>query len=446
MAYRRPVPRLTHPARAFVRPVPVAGVFAAVLIALGSLVAFAAISISTSTPFTESFDGIGTSPTATLPADFRVDRTLTSTASDVRHVGTWAAAGTTTTQAGAANLSTSAANGIYNFGTTSTSTERAIGFLASGTATASGNLYAELANDTGRTLSGLEISYNVEKYRNGSNANGFRIQLFWSADGTAWTDAGPAFTTAFGADANNSGFAVAPGVTMPVSGTLNVSVPPGTSFYLAWNYSVTAGNTVTNAQALAVDDISILGIQSSDPSGQGSANPPSVTVGSATLLTATAFGGLSPDSTGLVVSCDLTAIGGSATFDLPNTGVNTYAASYTVPLGTPGRNYSLPCTVGDDQGRSGHFTIALGVVVPFICEAGTKTSTPIHAIQGPGASSPMAGQVVEVEGIVVGSFRASGQLGGFYLQEPDATWDAGSPHVGGHLRLRRGRGSERRHR
>ena len=242
---------------------------AGLLVALSSLVAFAAIAISTTTPFLQDFNTIGTSATATLPADFRVDRTATSTAADVRRVLTWAAAGSQTTQAGSANLSTSAANGIYNFGVTAASTERAIGFLASGTATASGNLYAELANNTGAPLSGLSISYNVEKYRNGSNANGFRIQLFWSDDGIAWTSAGSAFMTAFPADANNNGFAVAPGATVPVSDVLNVTIQPGANFYLAWNYSVTAGNTVTNAQALAVDDISILGLEASNPSGAG---------------------------------------------------------------------------------------------------------------------------------------------------------------------------------
>ena len=397
---------------------------AGLLVALSSLVALAAISISTTTPFLQDFNTIGTSATAALPADFRVDRTTTSTAADVRRVLTWAGAGTQTTQAGSVNLSTSAANGIYNFGVTSTSTERAIGFLASGTATASGNLYAELVNDTGAPLSSLAISYNVEKYRNGSNANGFRIQLFWSDDGIAWTSAGPTFLTAFSADANNNGFAVAPGATVPVSDVLNVTIQPGANFYLAWNYSVTAGTTVTNAQALAVDDISILGVPSSNPSAQGSADPTSVVVGASTTLTATAFGGSNPTSTGLLVSCDLSAIGGSSTFALPNAGGTTFSTAYTVPLGTPGQHYLLPCTVSDDQGRSGNFTIALEVVVPFLCETNVKTSTPIHAIQGPGLTSPLANQVVEVEGIVVGSFQASSQLNGFYLQEPDASWDA----------------------
>jgi len=33
-------------------------------------------------------------------------------------------------------------------------------------------------NNTGN-LPGLQISYDIEKYRNGSNAAGFRIQLYY---------------------------------------------------------------------------------------------------------------------------------------------------------------------------------------------------------------------------------------------------------------------------
>ena len=162
------------------------------LIATGG--ALAALSLSTSIPITEAFDGIGTTATATLPTDFRVDRLGT-----VRTVGSFAAALTATTQAGGANLSTTAANGVYNFGagTTATGPDRAVGFLSSGTATQSGNLYVQLSNTTGSPLSGLQISYAVEKYRSGSNAAGFRIQLFQSFDGTSWTNAGSAFLTSF---------------------------------------------------------------------------------------------------------------------------------------------------------------------------------------------------------------------------------------------------------
>src|SRR5262249_881342 len=92
--------------------------------------------------------------------------------------------------------------------------------------------------------------------------------------------------------------------------------------------------------------------------------------------------------------------------------------------GTPAQAYSIPCVVSDDQSRSGNFNISLTVTAPFLCETGIKTSTAIHTIQGTGPMSLLAGQIVEVEGIVVGDFRLSTQLNGFYLQEADATWDS----------------------
>jgi predicted extracellular nuclease len=50
-------------------------------------------------------------------------------------------------------------------------------------------------------------------------------------------------------------------------------------------------------------------------------------------------------------------------------------------------------------------------------------ATRIHAVQGSGTTSPLAGQTVTVEGIVTGSFQGANQLGGFYVQEPDALID-----------------------
>lgn len=232
------------------------------LVSLLAVVVSAAISIPTASPYVQGFDGIGTTATATLPADFRLDRP-----SSVRTVGVFAAASSATTHAAGTNVSTTASNGAYNFGATANAGDRAIGFLSSGSATQSGNLYAQLANITATAMTGLQISYSVEKYRSGSNPNGFRIQMYYSTDGISWTAAGPDFLTSFGPDANNSGFLSAPGATVAVSKTLNVPIPAGGSFYLAWNYSVSATSTTTNGQALAIDDVTITGIPADSTPG-----------------------------------------------------------------------------------------------------------------------------------------------------------------------------------
>src|SRR5215216_1662469 len=323
------------------------------LIALASVyVAFAAISLSTSVPYTQDFASMGiplTNPApSSLPADFRQD-----TVSAARTLGVFSAASTQTNRVGGANVSTTAANGSYNFGAgTSTlgDADRAVGFISSGTATMSGNLYGQFLNNTGSTLTGLLISYDVEKYRNGSNPAGFRYQLFYSLDGNAWTNAGPDFFTSFTPDANNSGFATAPGATSSVTNkSISVSVPNGGNIFLAWNYSVVSGSITTNAQALAIDKISILGVGgavSTNPTGTGAANPNSVLPGEASRLTVTVTPGANPTSTGLSVTADLSTIGGSASQQFFDDGINggdatagdnvfTYAAT-VAPLTTSG--------------------------------------------------------------------------------------------------------------
>ena len=99
------------------------------------------------------------------------------------------------------------------------------------------------------------------------------------------------------------------------------------------------------------------------------------------------------------MTCDLTGIGGSATFALASQTATTFSSQYTVPAGTAASTYSIPCTITDDQSRTGSFNIGLTVTAPFTCGS---PATPIHAIQGSGPTSLMNGQTVDVEGIVVG--------------------------------------------
>jgi len=350
------------------------------LVALASAyVAFAAISLSTSIPYTQNFASMGiplTNPApSALPADFRQD-----TISAVRTLGVYGAGSTQTNRVGGANVSTTAANGSYIFvaGTSNLGdADRAVGFISSGTATMSGNLYAQFVNNTGDALTGLLISYDVEKYRNGSNPAGFRYQLFYSFDGNAWTNAGPDFFTSFAPDANNNGFATAPGETVSVSNkTLNVPIANGASFFLAWNYSVVSGTTTTNAQALAIDNISVSGIGgavSTNPSGSGAANPNSVLPGESSSLTVTVTPGTNPTSTDISVVADLSSIGGVAAQQFFDDGVNggdstagdnvfTYTA--TVALFTTPGPKSLPFTVSDGQSRTGNGSISLTVQQP----------------------------------------------------------------------------------
>ena len=199
---------------------------------------------------------IGTSLTAALPTNWKADKNTT-----VRTVGTYSAAVTATERRAGNSMSATAANGIYNYGAgvEDTATDRAVGWISSSGGTQSGNLYGYFQNNTGAQLTEITVSYDVEKYRNGTNAAGFKAQMYYSTDGSAWTSAGATFLTSFAANADNNGFASAPGSTTGVSGQLVFAAPIANAgfFYLAWNYSVASGTTTTNAQGLGIDNVNL---------------------------------------------------------------------------------------------------------------------------------------------------------------------------------------------
>ncbi|MGB4206188.1 MAG: SprB repeat-containing protein [Bacteroidales bacterium] len=228
-----------------------------VVSALGLTKLQAQVNISAGQTIQQDFDGIGTSLTATLPIGWKM-----SNSSSLRTVTDYASAGTVTTQRAGNNMSSTASWGLYNFGAgdPATAGDRALGGLSSSNANSkSFNIFVNLYNSGAGDINDFTISYDVEKYRDGTNSAGFSIQMYYSTDGSIWTSAGNDFLTSFaGGDANNNGYASAPGATVSVSGkTLNVSLAANSHLYLAWNYSVTSGSTTTNAQALGIDDVSI---------------------------------------------------------------------------------------------------------------------------------------------------------------------------------------------
>lgn len=138
-------------------------------------------------------------------------------------------------------------------------------------------MYVQLKNNGSTAISSFTVSYNVEKYRKGSNSAGFSIQMYYSSDGSTWTSAGADFLTSFSPDTDNTGYTSAPGVTTSVaSKTLSQALNVSNSLYLAWNYSVSSESITSNAQALGVDDISIKA-NGGTPTPTISLNPTSLT-------------------------------------------------------------------------------------------------------------------------------------------------------------------------
>jgi predicted extracellular nuclease len=173
-------------------------------------------------------------------------------------------------------------------------------------------------------------------------------------------------------------------------------------------------NAVGNDEWVGIDDIEI----------DGSAGP--LSLSPSTLPNGTS--GI-PYSEVLTVqnnqgqSCAFAASGTLPTGLLLNAATPT-----TITLsGTPSEPGTFDFVISADCGSAGIINPSYTVIITapsFVCEIGAKTSTAIHSIQGSGPTSPMVGTTVEVEGIVVGDFQLSTQLRGFYLEEPEATWDS----------------------
>jgi hypothetical protein len=205
--------------------------------------------------YTQDFTSLGTTAAATLPTGWKVDKNTT-----VRSVGAYSSAVSVTDNSTTYNtaMSTTASNGIYNFGGSS-SDDRSLGGLSSSSSSKSVNMYLQLTNSGTSSISSFTINYDAERFRNGSNAAGFSLRLFYSTSGASgsWTELASGIAT-FGANGDNTGATTNPMETKNISNVaLSQTVASGSSIYLAWNYAVTSGTTTSNAQALGIDNISV---------------------------------------------------------------------------------------------------------------------------------------------------------------------------------------------
>ncbi|MDP2038873.1 MAG: hypothetical protein Q8L04_15945, partial [Ignavibacteria bacterium] len=223
------------------------------LVLLAFNISYSQISIQTGINLSENFNGMGPTASAILPTNWRIEKNL-----NVRTIGLYSAALTTTNYAGGVNLSSSTPNGAYNFevGNGTTPTDRAIGGISSGSASKSVNIFAFFTNAGTTTIKQVDVSYEVMRFRNGTNSAGFSIQLYYSKNGITWTPAGDQFITSFSKNENNNGATVVPIEKKQIlNQTLDsLIIAPNDSLFLAWNYSVTSGTTTSNAQALGIDN------------------------------------------------------------------------------------------------------------------------------------------------------------------------------------------------
>lgn len=225
--------------------------------AVTDFVPYASITLDNEvTSATENFDTMAQEGEAQLPEAWRIDRQLTA-----RTVGSYAAASNTTMYSGGVNLPSNAKNGTWNFGSSTEATDRAVGGITTGVADGSRaiNVYTHIVNTGRKPLEQLQVDYDIERYRTGSNAEGFYVQLYYSVDGFNWTSAGNNFLTNYDPDVATAGSDVVPIDVRHVSAKLPVDADPGCDLFLAWNISVKSGATAASAPAFAIDNFAISG-------------------------------------------------------------------------------------------------------------------------------------------------------------------------------------------
>ena len=205
-----------------------------------------------------------------------------------------------------------------------------------------------------------------------------------------------------------------------------------------------SGGTVGTGGTGRVDNFTVSGIGPTPPSGVGAATPYALLPGDSTLLTVAVTPGEFPITTGHTVTCDLTAVGGSATQAFLDNGVapdvaidNTFSYAATVSISTTAGAKSLPCTINDNESRPGSATIAL-TIVPAILPIGTingvisdTTDAPHHLSPyvPTGSSQPYYGQYVTIQGVIYEktlqliSNSSPDTYKGFFIQNTSSTAD-----------------------
>ena len=204
----------------------------------------AQVPINSSSAVTENFNTLGTGATASLPSGWKMSAAGAGTTAGY---ATAANVTATTQAAGSGNPST---GGRYNWGDGTTSTDRAIGFMTSGSYASPNGVMVQYQNNTGGTISALAVSFDIERYR--INSAAASVTLVTSTDGTTWTAASAGDSGAF--TTGTSSYTFTGGTVVSKSFNLTgLSIASGGSIYFKWNFNTTGGNS----QGLGLDNVSV---------------------------------------------------------------------------------------------------------------------------------------------------------------------------------------------
>ena len=319
-----------------------------------------------------------------------------------------------------AGTGSSNAGDTYSFGAAG-STERAFGSLLSGSLIPT--IGVSFTNDTGSTISSLDVAYTGEQWRLGQSGRGddrldfeYNLNATGLTQASGWVDvdsldfSSPVTVGTVGALDGN-----AAGNRTPVAATINgLSIVPGQTFWLRWaDFNVTGSDdglaidgfslTPRAAHTISVADATVV-------EGDSGKTTASFAV---TLSTPAPAGGVTFDiatsNDSAVAPDDYTAA--SVTGAAIPEGQSTYAFDVSVSGDTsvePDESFSVDITniSGVDPGD----THAIGTIL----NDDFPPPVPIHDIQGSTHISPFAGQRPRVLGIVTAR-----STNGFWMQDPN---------------------------
>ena len=288
------------------------------------------------------------------------------------------ASGVLDVNANQANPNTFATGGVSEFEGVNVGNNPVIALAGSGTARAPNIVIS--VNTSG--WSNVTVAYNLRdldgsvdnalspaalQYRIGSSGNYTNVPAGFVADATQ----GPSLA----------------GLVTPVSAVL----PAAAANQPLVQVRIITTDASGNDEWIGIDDISITGSEvptPTNPSGIGSASPSTQAPGGNTLLTVQVSPGQNPDSTGLTVTADLSAIGGSAAQAFLDNGLNgdvaandrIYSFNATIDAATVPGTKTLTATIADAQARTATAPIALVVFTPI-------TSVTISQVYGGGGNT-----------------------------------------------------------
>ncbi|MBU6310057.1 MAG: autotransporter-associated beta strand repeat-containing protein, partial [Planctomycetes bacterium] len=236
---------------------------AAMLVADASAQA-TAVTVS-GTTYSQNFDGITTGSTSSIASAAQGWSFFRSGTSSSMPTYTSGSNTTAVTQnagtAGTGAVSSSSSGGAYLWvsGTLASGTDKSIGYLSTGsypgtTSAAPGQQLAILfgfTNNSGGTITTLDLAWNYERYRQGSRTQSW--EFYTSSDGSTWSANSLGNTTYTGSNTTtvyNPPESTAKAVSIP-----SLSISNGSNYYLRWSF-VTTGSW-SNSQGLGIDDFTM---------------------------------------------------------------------------------------------------------------------------------------------------------------------------------------------